>query len=300
MTGNDLFREIGNINEKYVTEAEETKRSVIMTPVFRRTLATAACLVVCFGLYFSVRQLGMGGQSETASMESSTSITAGQTDMSIKAESTVMDSATNSVTGAGEESMYEDAEDSAFWEDIWPTEGDTVADCAPADTEVKNESASVGESASEEKEVTKTDFVIVQESETVQDSILTFEVDLYYDACVWSEQKDVEAFLETTANGEEAVLELIQLFEDGTYARAALHYTRDDSYEWTEWHEPSYGNDQVEAPGKNVYGYLKVFEDIQEDGTTYCVVGLGETDDFTLYDLQNHTSGTVVVLKYEK
>ena len=28
MTGKDLFREVGNISEKYITEAEETKKSM--------------------------------------------------------------------------------------------------------------------------------------------------------------------------------------------------------------------------------------------------------------------------------
>ena len=55
MTGNDLFREVGNISEKYIAEAEETKRSIIHNVVFRRSLATAACLMVCVGLYFSTR-----------------------------------------------------------------------------------------------------------------------------------------------------------------------------------------------------------------------------------------------------
>lgn len=63
MTGNDLFREVGNISEKYITEAEETKRSIIHNVVFRRSLATAACLMVCVGLYFGVRT----GSKEAAS-----------------------------------------------------------------------------------------------------------------------------------------------------------------------------------------------------------------------------------------
>lgn len=62
MTGNDLFREMGNISEKYVTEAEETKRSIIHNVIFRRSLATAACLMVCVGLYFSTRS----GRKEAA------------------------------------------------------------------------------------------------------------------------------------------------------------------------------------------------------------------------------------------
>ncbi len=55
MTGKELFHEIGMIDEKYIEEAENTKRSIIHNVVFRRSLATAACLVVCIGLYFGTK-----------------------------------------------------------------------------------------------------------------------------------------------------------------------------------------------------------------------------------------------------
>ena len=55
MTEKDLFREIGMIDEKYVEEAEAVKKAKILTPAFRRTLATAACLCICVGIYFTVR-----------------------------------------------------------------------------------------------------------------------------------------------------------------------------------------------------------------------------------------------------
>lgn len=57
MTEKDLFREIGRINEKYVEEAAQVKKAKILTPAFRRTLATAACLCICVGIYFGTRGL---------------------------------------------------------------------------------------------------------------------------------------------------------------------------------------------------------------------------------------------------
>lgn len=57
MTEKDLFREIGMIDEKYVEEANSMKRAKILTPAFRRTLATAACLCICVGIYFTVRSV---------------------------------------------------------------------------------------------------------------------------------------------------------------------------------------------------------------------------------------------------
>ena len=56
MTGKDLFQEIGMIKEEYVAEAESYKRSVVQTPIFRRSMIMAACLVVCLGLYWGTTQ----------------------------------------------------------------------------------------------------------------------------------------------------------------------------------------------------------------------------------------------------
>lgn len=69
MTGKDLFREVGNISEKYITEAEETKRSIIHNVAFRRGLGTAACLVLCVGI-FAVTRMGEKSAS-TQSAENS-------------------------------------------------------------------------------------------------------------------------------------------------------------------------------------------------------------------------------------
>ena len=71
MTGRDLFQEIGNIREEFVAEAENyqsEKKGSLLTVIsrktaksmtFRKTLATAACLVVCAGLVFTVQKLGV-------------------------------------------------------------------------------------------------------------------------------------------------------------------------------------------------------------------------------------------------
>ena len=66
MTKKELFQEIGDINEKYLLEAEETRRSIIHNVVFQRSLATAACLVVCVGLGITILTFS-GGSKEAAS-----------------------------------------------------------------------------------------------------------------------------------------------------------------------------------------------------------------------------------------
>lgn len=304
MTEKDLFREIGNINEKYIVEAEETKRAVIWTPAFRRTLATAACLVVCFGLYLGVRQLDLGAQTESAPAQLENAM-----DMS---QNMTMDSASNSGNAAGE--------DGSFWEEIWPMEN------AATNTESKSENAesemiqqdtyeesTTMESATPEADVeVGADVGAVENVENKGDSVATqgvqetqkdneqrekyFMVDLLPYPWLMSGQEELGSFLELCGNGEEATLELIRTLEDGTYERAYLSYDGKDSYVWTQWQAPDYGM-SVEKATETEYGKLSVFEDMLEDGTTCYVVALGEAD-LSLQDLHSGKEGTLIVLQY--
>lgn len=304
MTEKELFREIGNINEKYIAEAEETRRAVIWTPAFRKTLATAACLVVCFGLYLGVRHLDLGAKTESAPAQLENAM-----DMS---ENMTMDSASNSGNIAGE--------DGSFWEEIWPMEN------AATNTESKSESAesemiqqdtyeesTTMESATPEADVeVGADAGAVENTENKSDSVATqgvqetqkdneqkekyFMVDLLPYPWLMSGQEELGSFLELCGNGEEATLELIRTLEDGTYERAYLSYDGKDSYVWTQWQAPSYGM-SVEKATETEYDDLKVFEDIMEDGTTYYVVALGEAD-VSLQDLRSGKEATLIVLQY--
>lgn len=304
MTEKDLFREIGNINEKYIVEADETKRAAIWTPAFRRTLATAACLVVCFGLYLGVRQLDLGAQTESAPAQLENAM-----DMS---QNMTMDSASNSENAAGE--------DGSFWEEIWPMEN------AATNTESKSENAesemiqqdtyeesTTMESATPEADVeVGADVGAVENVENKGDSVATqgvqetqkdseqrekyFMVDLLPYPWLMSGQEELGSFLELCGNGEEATLELIRTLEDGTYERAYLSYDGKDSYVWTQWQAPDYGM-SVEKATETEYGKLSVFEDMLEDGTTCYVVALGEAD-LSLQDLHSGKEGTLIVLQY--
>ncbi len=63
MTEKELFREIGNIKEEYVAEAQEYKRSIWQNTVFQRSLVTAACLLVCLGIYWGTEYLKGGDKA---------------------------------------------------------------------------------------------------------------------------------------------------------------------------------------------------------------------------------------------
>lgn len=79
MTGRELFQEIGNIREEYITEAENFRkvnssimailnRKVAGNASFVRTLSAAACLVICAGLVFTVQKLGVSQDAATESV----------------------------------------------------------------------------------------------------------------------------------------------------------------------------------------------------------------------------------------
>lgn len=144
MTEKDLFREIGMIDEKYVEEAENVKRSKILTPVFRRTLATVACLCICVGIYFSVRTVRDESDNAERGYDRNEMMTADGTNFKGESSSAAesfdeseelyesVAGSTNSVSGGAASDMapeMEDVEcsDGAAWdEDPKQTAGATV------------------------------------------------------------------------------------------------------------------------------------------------------------------------------
>lgn len=144
MTEKDLFREIGMIDEKYVEEAENVKRSKILTPVFRRTLATVACLCICVGIYFSARTVRDESDNAERGYDRNEMMTADGTNFKRESSSAAesfdeseelyesVAGSTNSVSGGAASDMapeMEDVEcsDGAAWdEDPKQTAGVTV------------------------------------------------------------------------------------------------------------------------------------------------------------------------------
>lgn len=66
MTGMELMREIGLINEAYIQEAGRMKRSFWSSAAVRGSAATAACLLVCLGIYAGGNYIGGGTRSDSA------------------------------------------------------------------------------------------------------------------------------------------------------------------------------------------------------------------------------------------
>lgn len=108
MTEKDLFREIGMINEKYVEEAAQVKKAKILTPVFLRTMATAACLCLCVGIYFGTRGLreDLAANESAADMSSEANSITNQAGAT--ADSAYFESADMEATADDGSSFFED------------------------------------------------------------------------------------------------------------------------------------------------------------------------------------------------
>ncbi len=111
MTEKDLFREIGSINEKYVQEAQEIKKNKILTPAFRRTLVTAACLCICVSIYFGTRGLRGDFASKEAAMDTGAAQNATTNQLEATADGAYMESADMEVAEDVGQSFFEDLMD---------------------------------------------------------------------------------------------------------------------------------------------------------------------------------------------
>ncbi len=78
MSREDLFREIGEIDEKYVEEAQRARRSRRISPWVGRTLVTAASLILCVGVGYAALQLTRGGMNNTDSAAGGSAMEAAQ------------------------------------------------------------------------------------------------------------------------------------------------------------------------------------------------------------------------------
>lgn len=78
MSREDLFREIGEIDEAYVEEAERARRSRRISPWTGRALVTAASLILCVGVGYVALQLTRGGMSKTDSASGGNAMEAAQ------------------------------------------------------------------------------------------------------------------------------------------------------------------------------------------------------------------------------
>ncbi|MBR3823565.1 MAG: DUF4362 domain-containing protein [Lachnospiraceae bacterium] len=267
MTGNDLFREMGNISEKYVTEAEETKRSIFQNVVFRRSLATAACLVVCVGLYFSTRT---GRKADTAADSSGGS--APQYDTAMKENSAV----------ASQEAA--DGTNGFDFKDIlnWGDRGQDKSENTPQEYAPEQDSVSATQDAASENLESNVgsepEYVvgeIYDEWEMFDrlsaypndyEAILETDAFVVVHGTVKSGMDKWNSFIDNVKEGKPAYLELVQFTDEGDAIITAIQYTGDYYHVLADHSRDAWGKTNVI---EYVYDYL--YLDIQ-DGRTGVVL----------------------------
>lgn len=251
MTGNDLFREIGGISEKYIAEAEATKRSIIHNTVFRRSLATAACLMVCVGLYFTTR---------TGSKEAATDSTgaAGHHNNNIKEDSsdnTVMNYVTGDTSGGFE---LDDILD--FFGDNDRSENTTEApayeadsayseNCSPSEPEYSEEGVAVGE-AFDYSNLVKRLLSYPNEYE----ALLQTDAFIVEHGIVRSGMERWDAFIDCVERGVPALVEVVQFTDEGDAIVAGILYNGKVYYLLMDYSRDAWGNtDWLEYVYNNLY-----------------------------------------------
>ncbi|MBR6666383.1 MAG: DUF4362 domain-containing protein [Lachnospiraceae bacterium] len=274
MTGNDLFREVGNISEKYVTEAEETKRSIIHNVVFRRSLATAACLMVCVGLYFSTRT---GRKEATAD--------------SSEGSGPQYDAATNEVhVAVGEQ----DADGGFRFKDILDSlGGNNKTDNAPQD--YYQESASSSERVESETANTPEEDLGASGGywmDTIDrlcaypndyKALLQTDAFVVAHGTVKSGMPQWEAFLQSVEQGDTAYVDVVQFTEEGDAVISAVVFLGDWYYVLADHTRDAWGKqDMLE------YEYRYLYLD-RQDGRTRVVLTdlkLGEEEISNAIDME--------------
>ncbi len=277
MTGKELFREIGMIDEKYIVEAENTKRSIVHNVIFRRSLATAASLIVCIGLYFGVRDT-----QEIADMSTNKTANA----VYQQAETYLQDTTSENVN---DEMVAEEPYAASIEATITPE--NTTADASPMDGVSGGSERADSYTASNDK--------IIEESENEElHSVKENKLLSIKDDKLQNGQEVLDEFLECIDASKSASIEIAQLTEEGESINTCIEY---NGTEFVVTVEAS--KDKIEADNKpevdksplcsETYTYLSV---IDVDGIRKLV--LSDEKNLTADRLQSEEYRHYIVVEY--
>lgn len=260
MSGMDLFREIGMIDEKYIIEAEETKRSVMASPVWRRSLATAACLCLCVGLYFSVQRLG------TFSNDSATS-------ESMKMETAGMEEAYEEKMEAYDlETASESAVTAEGSEEVQMQTNQEVAESVRTESEygtdnIKEEAITQGNFDAASSSVRDLTDICARFAGYPDTPAALADAGLVVNlhGTIKGGREKLDTFLSSVEAGTPASVELVQYTVEGDAMFYYIDYNGTDFYAVID-----YSRDEFAGSGEKVheyrYNYLKVQEESIEGG----------------------------------
>lgn len=257
MTGKDLFREVGNISEKYITEAEETKKSIIHNVAFRRGLGTAACLVLCVGIFAITRMVDLGSKeaaSDSAPHYNQASDGTNHVHMSTAEQEVVGDSANSSI--------WEESIDSIKEQDRAESSVE-VESYAPSNTpeEVVGEEPEMSDSAMIKFDE---DLVIerLQAYSNDYEELLQAEAFVVAHGKVKNGLNAWEGFLEKVQSGKSARVDLIEFTVEGDAIITAIVYDGELYHVVMDCTRDAWGKTGIVK-----YEYKYLYMDTQEERT---------------------------------
>ena len=268
MTGKDLFREVGNISEKYITEAEETKKSIIHNVAFRRGMGTAACLVLCVGI-FAITRTG-GKRADTTAADSTPHYD------SVASEPESMTDVTNNVhMNTAEQEVVDDLGISSDWEDFLNSIGDSEKSESAAEAETYNPSNTPEEEVGEEPAMSDREEMVydyqshvnrLQSYSNEYAELLSSKAFVVVHGNIKAGRNTWESFLEDSQNGIPASVDLIEFTVEGDAIITAIVYDGETYHMVMDCTRDAWGNSGIVE-----YEHKYLYTDTQ-DGRTIVVL----------------------------
>lgn len=268
MTGKDLFREVGNISEKYITEAEETKKSIIHNVAFRRGIGTAACLVLCVGIFAITRS---GNKSADAPAADSTPHYNYASD-----ESAGMTDGRNDVQmNVAEQEVAADTGISSDWEDFWNSIRDSEKSESAAEAESYAPGNTPEEVVGEEPTISNREELVydyqshvnrLQSYSNEYEELLSSKAFVVVHGKVKSGLNAWENFLEDSQNGIPTSMDLIEFTVEGDAIITAIVYDGETYHMVMDCTRDAWGKTGIVE-----YEYKYLYTDTQ-DGRTDVVL----------------------------
>lgn len=266
MTNRDLFREIGLIDEKYIVEGEKTRRSLTANPVWRRSLATAACLFLCTGLYFGIQQLNFEKTGSADMVREMPNETAKQYSVEERDETEIIE-------------MYEtlaETENAAGSFESAGVNKDTLEEAAKEqlNQQLQTESMSMVSDEENRRDLTE---ICIRFSKYPETSKELAQAGLVVNVhgVIKSGKEKLDAFLLNAQEGAAASVEFVQFTTEGEPVFYYIHYNGTDFYAVTDSSRDSFAAG-IDTVKEYYYAYLKNFS---ENGKVTLI--LTDTEDLT-------------------
>lgn len=287
MTGNELFREIGMIKEEYVLEAQEYKRSIVHNVVFRRSVATAACLAVCFGLYWGIQSIGGASADCTQSNNTSAgyhmSAVAEDSDGAecAQAEDEAVVQEAEIFADAEEENMQDYvAVEEKLGNETSSQQQDSMSQSALAENDISEDKKELGERPGTERDLTAVKERLAAYPNELE-QLCESDAYVIVHGTVENGQEQWDSFLNKVAAQESATIDLIQFTVEGDPIITYLHYNGEDFYMVEDSSRDAWAGSGA-GMKESIFGYLNTVTE-----GNYVEVILSKEKDLTEEELRS-------------